>query len=111
MGCPILRRRPMRRSGIGLALFALVAASCGQYPGVHERAVAEGEIPASQTGLAPATGVASTGTAPGTAEGAGGPTGVQPPAGSAPGTTGGSTEVAAGGTGSTGEAAGTGAEA
>ncbi len=78
----------MRRSRIVLALFALVAAACGQYPGVHERAVADGEIPAAQTGLAPAgsTGVpaASGGTGgqgavessevvPGTTGGAGAP--------------------------------------
>ena len=79
----------MRRSWIALALFPLVAAACGQYPGVHERAVAEGEIPAAQTGLAPAgaTGVpAASGGAggqgavessevvPGTTGGAGAPT-------------------------------------
>ncbi|MGH2691526.1 MAG: ABC transporter substrate-binding protein [Actinomycetota bacterium] len=54
----------MRRHGIGLVLFALLAAACGQYPAVHDQAVAEGEIPAGQTALAqpgPATGTAPLG--------------------------------------------------
>ena len=73
----------MRRAGMILATFALVAAACGQYPGVHDLAVENGEIP-SGSGLTPVTGlgpgaelsgggaggsgiaVESDGTAPGT---------------------------------------------
>ncbi len=45
----------MRRACIALAL-AVVAAGCGQYPGVHERALREGEIPGGETGLSGPTG-------------------------------------------------------
>jgi hypothetical protein len=85
----------MRRRGIGLTLFAMIAAGCGQYPGVHDRAVQEGQIAAGQTGLAaPASpsGLADPANAPVPTEGAGGTTGAAAPAGSAPGTIGGTTQ-------------------
>jgi hypothetical protein len=49
----------MKRMTIAFAAFALLAAACGQYPNVHEDAVAEGQIPAAGT-----TGLASDPTAP-----------------------------------------------
>jgi hypothetical protein len=50
----------MRRHAIALAGFALFAASCGQYPGVHEAAVESGEISQGSSGLGPATGADAT---------------------------------------------------
>ena len=49
----------MRKMILGFAAFALLAAACGQYPNVHEDAVASGEIAPAGTGLAtdPTTGL------------------------------------------------------
>ncbi|HEV3475189.1 MAG TPA: ABC transporter substrate-binding protein, partial [Actinomycetota bacterium] len=57
----------MRRYGIALAAFALLAAGCGQYSGVHDRAVSQGQISAGQTGITSPTGTTgTTGTGTGT---------------------------------------------
>jgi len=65
----------MRRTAILVAAVALLA-SCGQYPGVHERAVASGEIAAgpagstlSEPGAVPGTSGSGTTGAPGTTTG------------------------------------------
>jgi branched-chain amino acid transport system substrate-binding protein len=52
----------MRRHGIALAAFALLAAACGQYSGVHEQAVDQGQISTGQTGITSPTGTGTTGT-------------------------------------------------
>lgn len=53
----------MRRIAIVLAAFSLLAASCGQYPGVHDEAVASGEIAATgSTDLTAQPGAAVPGT-------------------------------------------------
>jgi hypothetical protein len=89
----------MRRHSITLAAFALLAAACGQYPGVHDQAVQEGLIPAGTAGLAPPAATAAGQVPP--ASGAGGIAGAGAPAGSVPGTAGGATDPS-------GEAAGSG---
>jgi branched-chain amino acid transport system substrate-binding protein len=94
----------MRRHGIALAAFALLAAACGQYSGVHERAAGQGQISAGQTGITSPTGTGTTGTTGtgaiggtgGTTTGAVGSTGT-----TTTGTTGGTTGTDAGGTGGT----------
>jgi branched-chain amino acid transport system substrate-binding protein len=75
----------MRRHGIALIAFALLAAACGQYPGVHEAALRSGEISAGQTGLSSSDPAAPGGTTTG---GAGGIGGASAPAGSPTGTIG-----------------------
>ena len=79
----------MKRTGMVLATFALVAAACGQYPGVHDRAVESGEIPAG-SGLVPVTAPEAGGEVSGPSGGAGVPGVAVESSGSAPGTTGGS---------------------
>jgi branched-chain amino acid transport system substrate-binding protein len=54
----------MRRHAITIAALALVGAACGQYPGVHDRAVEEGQIAPDQTALTAPAGT-SAGTGPG----------------------------------------------
>jgi hypothetical protein len=95
----------MRKIAIAFALFALLTAACGQYPGVHEDAVASGEIaPAGSTaglttdpgatlpdGSTAPGGVGDTGIPGGTAPGGTAPGGTAPggtaPGGTAPGGT------------------------
>jgi branched-chain amino acid transport system substrate-binding protein len=64
------------RGRVFLVAFALFAtAACGQYPGVHERAVQSGQIPAAGAGFADgstAGGGFGTGTGPGAGTGSGG---------------------------------------
>src|SRR5688572_32918781 len=90
----------MRRSMITLAAFALVAAACGQYPGVHDRAVESGEI-GSASGLSPVTAPEAGTEVIGPSGGAGGSGVAVESSGSAPGAPGTSTEQpeAAGGSG------------
>jgi branched-chain amino acid transport system substrate-binding protein len=85
----------MRRHAIVLAAFVLLAAACGQYPGVHEAAVREGEIPAGQTGLSSSGSTAPDGVE--TTGGAGGISGASTSTGSPSGTMGGSPSEGAGG--------------
>jgi branched-chain amino acid transport system substrate-binding protein len=91
----------MKRITIAFAAFALLTAACGQYPGVHEDAVASGQIPAAgTTGLATdpgalPTGGGATGTGGGTGTGTTAPTGTGT---TATGTTG-TTETGTGGKG------------
>jgi branched-chain amino acid transport system substrate-binding protein len=85
-----------RRFTIALMAFALLAVACGQYPCVHDRAVASGEIPGTGTALGgPAAG--TTGPGGTTVGGPGGTTT------GGPGTTpGGGTTTTTGGPGTTG---------
>ena len=104
----------MKKMTIAFAAFALLAAACGQYPGVHEDAVASGQVAPAGTssGL---TGDPAAGLPDGTT-GAGGTgtgaiptgTGTTTTGTGATGTTGGSTGTGTGstGTGSTGTAPG-----
>ncbi|MGH2711051.1 MAG: ABC transporter substrate-binding protein [Actinomycetota bacterium] len=89
----------MRRHATVLVAFALLAASCGQYPGVHEAALEAGEIPAGGSGLAPATGIEASGSAAGASEGtttAGASTGTVPPTSADPTGASGAGQAAAG---------------
>ncbi len=53
----------MRKTVVAFAAFALLAAACGQYPNVHEDAVASGEIaPAGSSGLTAEPGAVVPGT-------------------------------------------------
>jgi branched-chain amino acid transport system substrate-binding protein len=93
----------MRRQGIAMTAFVLLAAACGQYPGVHERAVQSGQLvagPAGTTGIpgAPGTGVPGGGTGTGASTPTGGIAGTT---GTTTGTAGGTTEM--GGKGGKGE--------
>ena len=54
----------MRHHVVSITVLAMLAAACGQYPGVHEQAVREGQIPAGQTELSGPATSAPSGTAP-----------------------------------------------
>jgi hypothetical protein len=84
------------------AVAALIVTGCGQYPGVHEQAVASGEI--AETGFGGEGGV------PGT-EGTGGLAGTGGTGGTGSGTSGGGTGSGSGGTGSGGPGVPTGGDA
>jgi hypothetical protein len=97
----------MRKTAIAFAAFALLTAACGQYPGVHDEAVASGEIaPAGTSGLTaePGTTLPDGSTVPGGTGGTG-----------TTGTTGGTGTTGTGTTGTgttgTGTTGGTGPEA
>jgi hypothetical protein len=90
------------RYGTALAALAMfTAAACGQYPGVHEQAVASGQIPAAGAGFADAStegtdfgtgtgaGVGTSGAGGGGVSASGGGTGAGAGPGTGPGVAGG----------------------
>jgi branched-chain amino acid transport system substrate-binding protein len=83
----------IRQFTVGIAAFALLAAACGQYPGVHEQAVASGEIAGGGTLAGAGGGVLGEGgtTATGTTGtgGTNGTTGTGGTSGTSGGTSGG----------------------
>ena len=92
----------MRRHAIAIATSAVLAVGCGQYPGVHDQAVREGQIVEGQTGLTSPT---EAGAVPGAAAPAGGTgqtIGPDGSTGAAPGASGGSTEAGGSATGAQG---------
>jgi branched-chain amino acid transport system substrate-binding protein len=86
----------MRRPAVMVAACALLAAACGQYPGVHDQAVASGEIPAGPAGST----LGEPGTDPAAGSSGGGTTGLP----------GGTTGTGTGGTTGTGTTTGGGGD-
>jgi ABC-type branched-subunit amino acid transport system substrate-binding protein len=82
----------MRRQAIAMTAFVMLAAACGQYPGVHEAAVQSGQFVAGPAG----TGIAAPGTD--AAGGGTGTAGTTTGGGGIAGTTGTTTGTTTGGT-------------